>query len=242
MNLDFINNMKIAHKGFHDGGKTIPENTILAVKTAVEKGYPVEIDVHLTKDNRIVVIHDDNLLAMTGVDKKVKELTYNEISEYNIKNSNEKVPLLEEVLRAVNGKVMVFIELKTYYQVGPLENELVKLLDNYDGKFAIQSFNPFSVRWFRKNRPEYIRGLLSCGFAFERYNVVKRVVLRNLWLLRVANPHFVSYEISDLTDKKMKKIKNKNIKLIGWTIENEEMYEKALKLCDGIIFEKLTNI
>lgn len=242
MNLDFIDNIKIAHKGLHDNGKTIPENTLAAIKVAVEKGYPIEIDVHLTKDNKIVVIHDDNLSAMVGINKKVKELTYSEISKYNIKNSNEKIPLLDDVLELVNEKVMMFIELKTYYRVGPIEKELVKLLDKYGGKFAVQSFNPFSVRWFRKNRPEYIRGLLSCGFDLDKHNFIKRVILRKLWLLKVARPHFLSYEISDLTDQKAKKIKSQNIKLLGWTVENEEMYEKAQRLCDGIIFEKLTNI
>ena len=240
MNLSFMDDMKIAHKGLHDLSKAIPENTLISIKEAMDKGYSIEIDVHLTKDNKIVVIHDDNLLAMTGVNKKVKELTYSEISKYNIKNSNEKIPLLEEILTLVDGKVMIFIELKTYYNVGPLEKELVKLLDKYDGKFAVQSFNPFAVRWFRRNRPEYIRGLLSCGFDFDKYNFIKRVILRNLWLIGVAKPHFVSYEISDLNDKKVKKIRSKNVKLIGWTIENKEMYEKALKLCDGIVFEKLT--
>ena len=242
MNLDFMDNIKIAHKGLHDDGKTVPENTLAAIKMATEKGYPIEIDIHLTKDNRIVVIHDDNLFAMVGINKKVKELTYSEISKYYIKNSNEKIPLLEDVLEVVAGKVMLFIELKTYYKVGPLEKELVKLLDKYDGQFAIQSFNPFSVRWFRKNKPEYIRGLLSCGFDFNKYNFIKRVVLRRLWLLKVANPHFVSYEISDLNDNKVRRIKNKNMKLIAWTIDNKEKYDKAIKLCDGIIFEKLTNI
>lgn len=242
MNLDFINNIKIAHKGLHDGGKTIPENTLLAIKNAVEKGYSIEIDVHLTKDNRIVVIHDDNLLSMVGVDKKVKELTYAEISKFNIKNSNEKIPLLEEVLSIVNCKVSIFIELKTYYNVGPLEKELVKILDKYDGNFTVQSFNPFSLRWFKKNRPKYIRGLLSCGFDSDKYNFIKRVVLRRLWLLNVASPNFVSYEISDLNDEKVQKIKKRNIKLIAWTIDNKEKYDKAIKLCDGIIFEKLTNI
>lgn len=242
MNLDFINNIKIAHKGLHDGGKMILENTLLAIKNAVEKGYSIEIDVHLTKDNRIVVIHDDNLLSMVGVDKKVKELTYAEISKFNIKNSNEKIPLLEEVLSIVNCKVSIFIELKTYYNVGPLEKELVKILDKYDGNFAVQSFNPFSLRWFKKNRPKYIRGLLSCGFDSDKYNFIKRVVLRRLWLLNVASPNFVSYEISDLNDEKVQKIKKRNIKLIAWTIDNKEKYDKAIKLCDGIIFEKLTNI
>jgi glycerophosphoryl diester phosphodiesterase len=235
-----LNNIKIAHRGLHDGNKNIPENTCLSVQHAIGKGYPVEVDVHLTKDNKIIVMHDDNLVRMVGVDKKIRELTYDELSEYTIKNSTEKIPLLTEVLDIVNGKGFILIEIKTYNDVGPLEKEIVKILDNYNGKFAVQSFNPFAVKWFKDNRPEYMRGLLSCGFDHDKFNFIKRVVLRNLWLLRVVNPHFVSYEISDLTKKKAEKIKRNNMKLLTWTVDDEKKHQKALELCDGEIFEKLT--
>lgn len=238
MDLTFLNDIKIAHRGLHDGNKNIPENTCLSVQQAINKGYPVEVDVHLTKDNKIIVMHDDNLIRMVGVDKKIRELTYAELSEYTIKNSKEKIPLLTEVLDIVNGKEFILIEIKTYNDVGPLEKEIIKILDNYAGKFAVQSFNPVSVMWFKKNRPEYIRGLLSCGF--EEGGFIKRVILRRLWLLRLTNPHFVSYEITDLTKKKAEKVRNKNIKLLSWTIDSETKHQKALELCDGEIFEKLT--
>lgn len=240
MNLSFLDDIKIAHRGLHDGNERIPENTCLSVSEALKKGYPIEIDVHLTKDNKIIVMHDDNLLRMVGVDRKIKNLTYDELSEYTIKNSREKIPLLTEILDIVSGKEMILIEIKTYDNVGPLEEELVKILDNYDGQFAVQSFNPFAVKWFKVHRPQYIRGLLSCGFEYNKFNFVKRVILRKLWLLSWADPHFVSYEISDLTKRKANKVKKKNIKLLGWTIDNDNKHKKALELCDGEIFEKLT--
>lgn len=240
MNLNFLNDIKIAHRGLHDGNDSIPENTCLSVSEALSKGYPIEIDVHLTKDNQIIVMHDDNLLRMVGIDKKIRDLNYDEISEYTIKDSQEKIPLLTEILDIVHGKEMVLIEIKTYDNVGPLEEELVKILDNYKGKFAVQSFNPFAVKWFKKNRPNYIRGLLSCGFDYNKFNFIKRVVLRKLWLLNWADPHFVSYEITDLTKKKAEKVKKKNIKLLAWTVDSEKKHQKALELCDGEIFEKLT--
>ena len=150
MNLSFFDDIKIAHRGLHDGNEKIPENTRLSVLEALKKGYPIEVDVHLTKDNKIIVMHDDNLLRMVGVDKKIRELTFDELSKYTIKNSEEKIPLLTEILDIVNGQEMVLIEIKTYNDVGPLEEEIVKILDDYRGKFAVQSFNPVTVRWFKK--------------------------------------------------------------------------------------------
>ena len=240
MNLSILNDIKIAHRGLHDGNENIPENTCLSVSKALNNGYSVEVDVHLTKDNKIVVMHDDNLLRMVGIDKKIRELTYEELSEYTIKNSEEKIPLLTDILNIVCGKEMILIEIKTYNEVGPLEEEIVKILDDYKGEFAVQSFNPFAVKWFKKNRPDYIRGLLSCGFEHDKFNFIKRVVLRKLWLLNWAEPHFVSYEITDLTKKKAAKVKRKNMKLLAWTVDSDNKHKKALELCDGEIFEKLT--
>lgn len=238
-NFEFLFGIKIAHKGLHDVNEGIPENTIVAFEKAIQQNYPIELDVHLTKDKKVVVIHDDNLLEMTGVDKKIKDLTYDEISMYEIKNSDQKVPLLEDVLRVVKGKVLLVIELKTYYNIGLLERELVKVLEGYDGEIAVQSFNPFCLAWFKKNKPEYIRGLLSSDFRFHRYSFVKRVILKGLWLARVGKPDFVAYDINALNDRIISKIKRMNAKVIGWTIDDAEKLKKAETLCEGYIFENL---
>lgn len=240
-NLDFFSEIKIAHKGLHEIDKGIFENTIVAFEKAVQKGYPIELDIHLTKDRKIVVMHDNNLLEMTGIDKKIRDLTYEEISEYKIKNSDQKVPLLEDVLKVVKGKVLLVIELKTYYNIGPLERELVNVLEGYEGKIAVQSFNPFCLAWFKKNKPEYIRGLLSSDFRFHRYSFVKRVILKNLWLAKVGKPDFVAYDINALNDRIVSKIKSMKAKVITWTIDDAEKLEKAESMCDGIIFENLLN-
>lgn len=237
--MNSLSGIRVAHKGLHDMDAGIPENTIIAIEKAVQKNYPIEIDIHLTKDKKIVVMHDDNLLEMIGVDKKIKNMTYEEMSKYNIKNSNQKIPLLEDVLNIVQGKVLIIIELKTYYNIGPLERELVKVLREYKGEVAVQSFNPFCLAWFKKNSPEYMRGLLSSDFTFQRYSFVKRVILKNLWFSWVGKPDFVAYEISALNEKLVSKIRKMEAKVIGWTIDDEEKAQKAEKLCDGIIFEKI---
>ena len=157
-NLDFLINNIIAHRGVHDD-KT-PENSIISFKKAINKGYTIELDVHLTKDNKIVVFHDNNLKRLCGVNKIIEDLTYKEILNFCLKDSKLKIPLLEEVLLLINGKVGVLIELKTIKFNGVLEEKLSKILDSYKGKFAVQSFNYKTVNWFKKNRPLYIRGLL----------------------------------------------------------------------------------
>ena len=150
--LKFLKDSLIAHRGVHIDA---PENTINAFKEAVKKKYIIEFDVHLLKDNTVVVFHDDNLKRMTGQNKKLKDCTYEEIKDLQLLDSNDYIPTLKEVLKIINGKVPIIVELKSDRKVGLLEKELVKQLDKYKGKFCVKSFNPLSIRWFRKNKPDY---------------------------------------------------------------------------------------
>ena len=85
---------------------------------------------------------------------------------------------------------------------GRLEEELANILDTYKGEVAIQSFNPFVVRWFKKYRPNFVRGQLAAGFKNE--NLFKRIVLKNMLLNFISKPDFISYAINDLEFSKAK--------------------------------------
>ena len=131
----------IAHRGLHTN--EIPENTIGAINNAVLNNVALEIDVQLTKDNVLVVFHDKNLLRLTNVNKNLKDVTYNEIKNLFIKNSKETIPRFEDVLKIVDGKVLLDIEIKYYSKPLKTIKCLGKLLEKYEGKYIIKSFNPF---------------------------------------------------------------------------------------------------
>ena len=116
-----IKKLCIAHRGLYD--EKIPENSMKAFEKAVSKNIPIEFDIHVLKDKNIVVFHDDNLYRMTGVDKKLIECTYEDIKNYKLKNTKETIPLLKDVLKMVNGKVLLDIELKSDHKLYDLENE-----------------------------------------------------------------------------------------------------------------------
>ncbi len=141
-NLDFLTTSLIAHRGFFDNEKGIPENSMLAFQRAIQNHYNIELDVHILKDGKIVVFHDDHLKRMTNLDTAIKDCTYDDVKNLNLLNTNEKIPLLQEVLDFVAGKVTILIELKYDTKVGLLEKELVKILQNYKGQYAVQSFRP----------------------------------------------------------------------------------------------------
>ena len=77
MNIKDLKNKVIAHRGIHNN-KTVPENSIKAFEKAIKRKIPIELDVHILKDNTLVVFHDDNLKRMTHIDKKIRDYTYPE--------------------------------------------------------------------------------------------------------------------------------------------------------------------
>jgi glycerophosphoryl diester phosphodiesterase len=237
-NTDFLEKNIIAHRGFHNIQKGIPEDSLKAFEEAIKNNYIIELDIHILKDGNLVVFHDDNLLRMTGVNKNLKDCTYKEIKELKLSSTNHNIPLFKEVLNLVNGRVPIIIELKVDNKVPRLEKKLIDELKNYSGEYAVKSFNPFSVYWFRKNFPNIIRGQLSCNFNDETFSWCKKFILKNMLLNFITKPDFISYNIDSLPNNRVKKIR-KNKLVLGWTVMTNDDYKYAKKYCDNFICEDI---
>lgn len=237
--MEWLINKNIAHRGLHSNDLRVPENSLLAFRLAIEKNIPIELDVHALKDGAVVVFHDDNLKRMTGVDKKISECTYEEIRKLKLLDSNQTIPLLTEVFDLVNNKVPLLIEIKNTSKLGYLERRLLKLLNKYNGRYAIQSFNPFSLIWFRINAKNIFRGQLSSYFLNDELFFVKKCLIKNLFFDFLVKPNFISYNIDNLPNKRVSKIRKRGMPIFGWTIRNEYEYKKAKQYCDSIIFENI---
>ena len=133
-----------AHRGLFDN-KKIVENTISAFKKALLDNLNIELDIRVTKDKKIIVFHDSNIKRLTGIDRLVKDMSYEELKDISLLNTTDKIPLLEDILHLVSGKVRLLIELKENFSSNTL-NELNKLLLDYNGKILLQSFNPIILR------------------------------------------------------------------------------------------------
>lgn len=238
-NIDFLKNRIIAHRGYHNIGIGIPENSLSAYKRAIEYGYAIEIDLHLLKDGNIVVFHDDNLGRLTGVNKNLKDCTYDEIKKLRLENTENKIPLFEEVLNLVDGKVPLLIEYKYDTKAGLLEEKSMELLKNYNGKYAVQSFNPKSVKWFKDNYKNISRGQLSRDYTNDQICFIKKFVLKNVLLNFYNKPDFISYSIKSLPNKRIDKLKKKGMFLAGWVIKDSNDYNFAKEYCDCLIAENM---
>ena len=233
--LNFLTDNLIAHRGYHSLKDFIPENSIPAFIKAIENNYIIELDLHILKDGNVVVFHDDNLDRMTGLNKNIKDVTYDEIKNLKLNNTNNFIPLLKEVLDLVNDRVPIIIEFKYDVKAGVLEKATMDILKNDNGKFVIKSFSPLSILYFKKHYPNVVRGFLSSNMKSEKC-FIKRWFLTSNFLLKFLNVDFLSYDINSLPDKMVKNFRKEHI-ILGWTVRNKDDFEKGKKYCDNLICE-----
>ena len=233
MKNNFLVKNTIAHRGIFDNDK-VPENSIKSFKDAIKKGYVIEFDVHLTKDKKIVVFHDMDLDRMTKEKGPIKELTLEELQKIKLLDTDYRIPSLDEVLELIDGKVPLLIELKYDTKHHELEKELIKKLDQYNGEFAVQSFDPFYVSYFRFHKNEYLRGLLIGSFRSK----IKNIFINNLILLPfdilISNPDFLAVDKKLYKNKRIKKFKKKK-NVVAWTMKSKEDVDKYKDKFDNVI-------
>lgn len=222
-----------AHRGVHD---VYPENSLPAFKEAIERGFGIELDVHLTRDNKIVVFHDDNLFRMTGKKEYIRYLSLKELKAFKLKETDYTIPSLKETLELVAGKTPILLEIKTEFNTKKVCKYLIEELKSYNGEVFIQSFNPFALRYFYKHAPNYLRGQLSSFFAGKKLGFLKRVVIKKLRLNRYAHVDFVSYNIHDLPNRYVNKT---NTPVLTFTIKTKEDFIKGKTVSNNLIMDNV---
>jgi len=221
-----------AHRGVYDN-QTIYENTIEAFKSAIDHSYGIELDIALTKDKKVIVFHDSTLKRLLKTDKKINEVTYEELTEIE-KNHPFNVPLLENVLELINGSVPLIIEYKPIQNAYQLCEEAEKILENYKGFYSIKSFDYKILYWYKKNKPSIMRGLL----VSRRYKTFTDQMSTTLLINVLARPNYISCRI-DCT-KRISIFFYKNFfkgKVAVWTITDEKTLKKSSDKFNYIIFE-----
>lgn len=208
-----------AHRGLHNSD--LPENSLAAYSNAIDSGYGIEIDVQLSSDGEIFVFHDATAKRMCGVERKLSEMTADEIKELRLLDTDEHIPTLAEVLSLVDGSVPLLIEVKYYAETVKLCESLAEMLDSYYGSFAIQSFDPRVLRYFKKHRPRFARGQLVAKMPKrsersenDMKNPVISFFLNHLLLNVLSRPDFIS-------------IQNNHTRELGFVLATEVFKAKA---------------
>lgn len=238
--MNQFENQYIAHRGLFDNATDHPENSIPAFCRAVEQNYGIELDVQLTTDHKLVVFHDESLLRMCGVDKKLTECSYEELCKYHLADSQEKIPLFDDVLQVIGGKVPLIVEVKSEGDWKTTTQMMAERMDKYAGCYCMESFHPLAVKWFRDHRPDVIRGQLSTDYKADHIkgNPCRNFLLTNLMLNFMSRPDFIAYNHrwkNNFSYKLCRKIFP--VENVAWTIKNQQELNEAEKTFDVIIFD-----
>ena len=219
------NILKIAHRGAKGYA---PENTLFAFQKAIDLGCDaIELDVHLSLDGELVVIHDEKVNRTTNGNGFVNQLLTKELKTFLIAEKHE-IPTLKEVLDLTDRKCIVNIELKSYETAEKVVVLIEYYIANKNWKYAdflVSGFDWNAIQSLRFLNDQIPIGILTetnldLAFAFAKF--IKAEVLL---------PYF------HLLDKEnIKKIQEKGIKVIVWTVNESEdiIFVKSLQV-DGII-------
>ena len=229
--LSWLTAHPIAHRGFHDLARGVPENSLAAFQAAVDARYAIECDLHPSSDGVPMVFHDDELGRLTGLSGGVRELTAAELSSLQLTRTRERIPRLADLLDLVQGRVPLVIELK--HMVGRdagFARTVVDALRNYHGPVALMSFDPALIADVRAVAPNLPRGLTAEGdwrSASQHLNTTLRLKV-----------DFISYAIDDLpTPFPVFARRVLRVPLICWTVSTPAQLAKASAWTDQITFE-----
>ena len=240
--LSHMEGYHYAHRGYHDGNVAVPENSLASFQAAIDAGYGIELDVQLSADKVPMVFHDADLDRICGVEGKIWDYTCEELQQMKLFDTGETIPTLAEALALIDGQVPILVE----YKMDKVDTDVCamshELLKDYEGPYAIQSFHPFALFWYRQNAKDVPRGILAKNFIRdngekgEESDIVD-FLTTNLLLNVVGYPDFIAYDYQDADYFALKLCRMMGAKTSTWTLKDPAHYEQVQGQFDLYTFE-----
>lgn len=228
--------MPIAHRGLHDAAH--PENTLGAFEAAATGGYAMELDVRMSVDDHLVVIHDETTRRLTSANHVVSDTEAGVLTALSVESSRYTIPLLDEVFTVVDGRTPILIDVKPETPMARVGPPLVAAIAAYRGEVAVQSIDPRVLWWLRRHAPHVIRGQLSWAFVGAPLPAVRRFLLRTMAANLATTPDFIAYDINALPDMYVRTWQRAlRAPLLGWTIRTESDLQRSVALGANPIFD-----
>ncbi|MBQ7025139.1 MAG: glycerophosphodiester phosphodiesterase [Peptococcaceae bacterium] len=240
--LPALRNWYYAHRGLHSAD--VPENSLEAFSAAKAAGYGIELDIHLMQDGELAVIHDSSLKRVADADVTIEELSALDLNNYFLEGTQAHIPLFTQVLELIDGEVPLIVELKATTDNYPkLCEKACDLLENYNGLYCMESFDPRCIAWLRKHRPDIMRGQLTQDFfkSKVKYSWLLRFAMKHNLYNLISQPDFIAYRFEDrktLSNFVVRKIWG--VQGVAWTIRSKQDFDTALKENWIPIFENFT--
>jgi glycerophosphoryl diester phosphodiesterase len=229
-NTSWLKAQPIAHRGYHDMNREVWENTLSAFSRAVEAGFAIECDLQYTADSVPVVFHDDDLQRLCGLKGDVRAKTAAELALLSVGGTKDKVPTLSQLLRLVDGRVPLVLELK-----GRKDDDegfaaaVLDTLEGYKGHVALMSFDHWLLKDLKALDAPCPLGLTAEGSKPETFFVHEEAMQLGL--------DFISYFYGDLPNPFIIKERTLGCTVITWTVRDREAQQHTFAHADQMTFE-----
>jgi glycerophosphoryl diester phosphodiesterase len=211
----------LIHRGL--ANNNFKENTISAFKYCFKKNYGIETDIHCTKDDKIVCFHDFNLQNKFKINKRIKDINYEDLKKISVK-FNSKIPLLDELLEIDRTKLHLMIELKPIFS----KKNLICLINKTKGlkNYSLTSFHEQNlINLFKLNKKLSLGLIFSSRTKLETFKIKSK---KKFIKLLVVEKKFLTYN----------KMDSLNIPIYYYTAKYKNIFNKY-KNSKNLIFENL---
>ena len=234
LNIESVKKMEVsAHRG---ASYMYPENTLASFVGAKRLGADyIELDVHKSLDGKLVIVHDDNLKRVAGINKKVENMTYDEIKTVDVGSffkdefKNERIPLLSEALEfARENNIRLIIEIKKGKENNDIEQDVIDLVNEYNFKnrCVIASLNYGVIENVKTIDPSF-KTVYILGFIIGDINML-------------TEADVYSIEESSINRNLVNKIHNSGKEVYAWTVNSEESINDMIDMnVDNIITDNI---
>lgn len=230
--LEWLVRRPIAHRGLHDGNRSIAENSAPAAKAAIAAGYAIECDVQLSADGTPFIFHDDTLDRLTGSTGAFRETSDATLHGLALTAGGSELPTVEDFLALVDGAAPVVMELKglsATADVGYVER-LGAALSSYNGELALMSFAPWLIDQLLGAALPHPVGLTAEGTDPEVLGQHRDIFERGC--------DFVSYNVHHLPNGFVDWVREeRGAPVITWTVRTPDEAALSAVYADQITFE-----
>jgi len=227
--ISCLSNKKVMVIGHRGAAGHEVENTISSIDKAISFGVDaVEVDVFLCKSGELVVFHDKNLSRLTNSNAFIESLTIDSIKKIDVLN-NHKIPTLEEVIRFINKRVHLNIELKGSNTAKPTYELLQSLF--FNKKQLIENISISSFNWEELDIIYDLDKDIPTAVLTE-----KKPIERAINQAKKINAKAINIDYKLLNRKVVKKIKSEKLIINAWTVNELNQIKRIINLgVDGII-------
>jgi glycerophosphoryl diester phosphodiesterase len=233
----WLGSWPVAHRGLFDEGAGRPENSLAAFRHAASLGVPFECDVQITGGGQLVVVHDRDLVRMTGDGGLVRDLDGSSFRRLRLGSSEERIPTLEDVLSEVDGRVPIVLDVRRWsfgFHGDGLERAVAHRLRDYPHPVALQSFDPLAVLRLRRLVDDRPVGQVSGGLRLV--GPVLRALGRLMLTNALTRPNFISYDLTELPSAAVNFWRRPSRPLLGFPVRSPADERRATALADNFFF------